>query len=66
MFDCTNLDTLYGDPALSHNAVIAALASKALEKICKDNSNNCEARRVACSAARKAERILKRSQLARG
>ncbi|MCL1627230.1 MULTISPECIES: hypothetical protein [Roseinatronobacter] len=65
MFDDTTLETLYGDPVLAHNAVVAALACKALEKICKDSSDECESRRVACSAARKAERILQRSKMAR-
>ena len=30
MFDDTNLNGLYGDPTVAHNAMIAALAAKAL------------------------------------
>ena len=66
MFDDTNLDDLYGDPKVAHNAVISALASKALGKICKESAKTCEARRVACSAAHKADRILQRCGGANG
>ncbi|MBN2759173.1 MAG: hypothetical protein JXQ79_01625 [Rhodobacteraceae bacterium] len=65
MFDGSNLNDLYGDPSVAHNAMIAALASKALMKICTETSKTCEAKRVARSAARKAERIVQRCGIAR-
>lgn len=65
MFDDSNLNKLYGDPTVVHNAVIAALACKALDRICKDTAKTCEAKRVARSAARKAERIVQRCGIAR-
>lgn len=66
MFDDTNLDDLYGDPKVAHSATIAALAGKALGKICKDSAKSCESQRVARSAARKANRIVQRCQIAHG
>lgn len=62
MFDHTSFDRLYGDPALAHNAVIAALACKALSRICHDNEEACETRRVSRCATRKAARILRRTR----
>jgi len=66
MFDDTNLNGLYGDPTVVHNAMIAALAAKALGKICKDSAKCCERERLSRSAARKAERIVQRCRITRG
>jgi hypothetical protein len=66
MFDDTRLDHLYGDPKVAHDALIAALAVKALGKICHESAQACEAKRVARSAARKADRIVQRCRFERG
>ncbi|CUX81814.1 MAG: hypothetical protein HLUCCA05_03395 [Roseibaca calidilacus] len=65
MFDDTNLNGLYGDPTVAHNAMIAALAAKALGKICNDSAKCCERERVTRSAARKANRIVQRCKITR-
>ncbi|NBB97537.1 MAG: hypothetical protein GVY34_05100 [Alphaproteobacteria bacterium] len=65
MFDDTNLDDLYGDPVVAHDAVIAALAAKALGRICKESAKCCERERLARCAARKAERIVQRCRTSR-
>ena len=66
MFDNTTLSDLYGDPVVARNAVIAALASKALKKICTESANCCERERLSNSAARKAARIVQRCRTSQG
>jgi hypothetical protein len=61
MFDDTSFDRLYGDPILAHDAIITALACKALTKICEDSQKAGESRRLSRCATPKAARILRRS-----
>lgn len=66
MFDDTTLRELYGDPVVARHAMIAALAGKALRKICNESTRSCETARVSQSAARKAERIMQRCRMTGG
>lgn len=53
MFDDTSFDRLYGDAALTRNAMITALACKALTIICDDSEEAGERRRHSRCATRK-------------